>query len=221
MSLGRKAKKGNPNFALLRKRMVEEQLRRSAIQDERVLEAMMDIPRHEFVNPPDISVAYHDRPIPIGFGQTISQPFIVAFMTAELNIQPSNSILEIGTGCGYQSAILGKLGKHVTSIERIPGLANNAGKILKKLGFDNVDVITGDGYKGWREKAPYDRIMVTAAPKRIPKALTDQLAINGRMIIPVGSTVFTQSLWIITKDEKGVVRKRKSLGVRFVPMVEQ
>ena len=213
-------KKENPNFALLRKRMVEEQLRRLSIQDERVLAAMMDIPRHKFVDPLDIPIAYYDMPIPIGFGQTISQPFIVAFMTAELNIQPSNSILEIGTGCGYQSAILSKLGKHVTSIERIPELANNSRKILNKLGFDNIDVITGDGYKGWQEKAPYDRIMVTAAPKRMPNTLTDQLALNGQMVVPVGSTVFTQHLWIITKDENGVTRKRKSLGVRFVPMVK-
>ena len=211
--------KENPNFIKLRKQMVEEQLRKRSISDERVLEAMGEIHRHEFVKTCDLPAAYHDGPIPIGFGQTISQPFIVAYMTAALHINSANSILEIGTGCGYQTAILCKLGKQITSIERIPELADDSRKTMKRLGFENVDVITADGYNGWKENAPYDRILVTASPRRIPKALTDQLANNGRMVVPVGATVFTQHLWIITKDEDGIINKTKSLGVRFVPMV--
>jgi len=199
--------------------MVQNQLQARGIRDKHVLKAMGELPRHVFVHEHECERAYDDSPLPIGHGQTISQPFIVAYMTELLAIKPTNSILEIGTGCGYQTAVLCALGKQVTSVELVPELAERARETLEKLNIENVDIISDDGKNGWLDNAPYDRIMVTAAPKNIPKALKDQLAIDGRMVIPAGSTLFTQHLWLIEKDMNNKIHKNKSLGVRFVPLV--
>jgi protein-L-isoaspartate(D-aspartate) O-methyltransferase len=166
-------------------------------------------------------LAYSDRPLPIGHNQTISQPYIVAYMTEQLQVQKSQKILEIGTGSGYQAAILAELANHVFTIEIIPELAEGAEKVLHENKYSNITVRTGDGYKGWPEEAPFDRIMVTAAPEEIPEALVEQLAQGGRMIIPVGANLFMQYLWMIKKDKDGIVTKEKILPVRFVPMVKE
>ena len=166
-------------------------------------------------------MAYSDGPLPIGHKQTISQPYIVAYMTEHLQVSKSHNVLEIGTGSGYQAAILAELVDHVFTIEIIPELAENAEKVLVELGYENITVRTGDGYKGWPEEAPFDRIMVTAAPNEIPEKLVEQLAPNGRMILPVGGSIFAQYLWLVQKDNDGIVTKEKILAVRFVPMVKE
>jgi protein-L-isoaspartate(D-aspartate) O-methyltransferase len=183
-----------------------------------VLEAMLRVPRHLFV-PPDMQpFAYDDRPLPIGLDQTISQPYIVAFMTEELQTAKNQRVLEIGTGSGYQAAVLSGLVKEVYSIEIVPELADRARRTLAAGKYTNVTVRTGNGYLGWPELAPFDRIIVTAAPPEMPKALVDQLALGGRMIAPVG-TVF-QDLIVVTKTAKGV-REQRTIPVRFVPMVQK
>ena len=166
-------------------------------------------------------LAYSDRPLPIGHKQTISQPYIVAYMTEQLQVEKHQKVLEIGTGSGYQAAILAELANHVFTIEIIPELAEGAEKVLNKTGYDNITVRTGDGYKGWPDQAPFDRIIVTAAPEEIPEKLVQQLANDGRMIIPVGANLFMQYLWLIKKDKDGIVKKEKILPVRFVPMVKE
>ena len=166
-------------------------------------------------------LAYSDRPVPIGFGQTISQPYIVAFMSHKLNVASHHKVLEIGTGSGYQAAVLAELSDHVYTIEIIPELAKRAEKVLKENDYDNITIRIGDGYKGWPEHAPFDRIMVTAAPKEIPEKLVEQLAPGGIMVLPVGETVMMQYLWLITKDNDGQIEKEKILPVRFVPMVKK
>jgi protein-L-isoaspartate(D-aspartate) O-methyltransferase len=203
-----------------RRRMVDEQLRARGIQDERVLTAMAGVPRHLFVRPAEQALAYADTPLPIGHEQTISQPFIVAFMSEALQVEPSHKVLEIGTGSGYQAAILGKLAREVYTIEIVPELADRARATLAREGFTNVHVRAGDGYKGWPEHAPYQRIMVTAAPEEVPQALVDQLAPDGRMILPVGPQFGDQELRILTKTSNGVITER-SLPVRFVPMIKK
>src|SRR5688500_5957537 len=167
-----------------RRRMVDEQLRARGIQDERVLTAMAGVPRHMFVRPAEQAFAYADTPLPIGHEQTISQPFIVAFMSEALQVESSHRVLEIETGSGYQAAIVGKLAPDVYTIEIVPELAERARATLAREGFTNVHVHAGDGYKGWPEHAPYQRIMVTAAPEEVPQALVDQLAPGGRMVLP-------------------------------------
>jgi len=196
--------------------MVNEQLRARGIANTSVLKAMEMVPRHEFVPAPIRNLAYADRPLPIGFDQTISQPLIVAYMTEAAEISGNEKVLEIGTGTGYQAAILGEVAKEVYSIEIIPELAENARRVLKKLGCNNVFVKAGNGFLGWPEHAPFDAIVVTAAPDEIPKTLVDQLAVNGKMVIPVG-TAFQQMV-IVTKTREGVTEKR-TIPVRFVPMV--
>ncbi|MEX2270091.1 MAG: protein-L-isoaspartate(D-aspartate) O-methyltransferase [Vicinamibacterales bacterium] len=203
-----------------RRRMVDEQLRGRGIKDERVLAAMAGVPRHLFVRPAEQALAYADTPLPIGHEQTISQPFIVAFMTAALQVEASHKVLEIGTGSGYQAAILGKLARDVYTIEIVPELAERARDTLARQGFANVHVRAGDGYRGWPEHAPFDRIMVTAAPEEVPQALVDQLAPGGRMVVPVGPRFGDQELRILTKTPNGVVTER-SLPVRFVPMIKK
>ena len=198
--------------------MVEDQMRRRGISDKHVLNAMETVPRHLFVEKHQQQLAYFDGPLPIGHEQTISQPYIVAFMTEELRIQANHTVLEIGTGCGYQSAILSILAKKVISLEYVAMLAETARKRLDELGCDNIQVYNTNGMDGWTKNAPYDRIIGTAAPTSMPDKLIEQLSPQGRMIIPIGS-MFDQSLFIITKNKKGVVKIKRSLPVRFVPMV--
>lgn len=200
--------------------MVDEQLRSRGIHDERVLKAIETVPRHLFVNKKEESLAYHDCPLPIGNGQTISQPYIVAFMTEVLTILPNHKVLEIGTGCGYQTAILSHLAKEVISIECISSLSNAAQKRLSDLDYSNITIHNSNGYLGWPNDAPYDRIICTAAPTSIPEKLIDQLTANGRMILPVGENIFDQSLYIVKKSSRGYISKERSLAVRFVPMVK-
>ena len=205
----------------LRKDMVENQLRQRGITDDLVLDAMGTIPRHLFVNEDLQNEAYMDGPLPIGFGQTISQPYIVAYMTEILKLEQQHSVLEVGTGCGYQAAVLSSLAQKVVSLERIKELALSSHKQLQELGFANVDVINANGWNGYQKGAPYDRIIVTAGAKKVPEALIDQLANSGIMVIPVGKIMFSQTLRIISKDNNGNVIKKKSLPVRFVRLVNK
>lgn len=207
------------NMEQARRVMVQEQLRNRGISDERVLKAMEMIPRHQFVSADQQDFAYEDGPLPIGEAQTISQPYIVAYMTEILQVRKEHTVLEIGTGSGYQAAILSLLAARVISLEVVAELGHTASQRLAKLGYTNVEVHVTDGKKGWPEQAPYDRILVTAAPRKIPDALIEQLSNGGRMVIPVGRTLFNQSLEIITKSESGEVEIQPSLPVRFVPLV--
>jgi protein-L-isoaspartate(D-aspartate) O-methyltransferase len=210
-----------PFIENMRKDMVKNQLRQRGITDDRVLDTMGDVPRHLFVNEDLLDEAYMDGPLPIGFDQTISQPYIVAFMTEVLKVEQQHSVLEIGTGCGYQSAVLSSLAKHVISLERIKELAESAKRRLRKLDYSNVDVVHGNGWNGYIQKAPFDRIIVTAGANKIPNALLNQLANGGIMIIPVGKIMFSQTLRIISKDSNGNVTKQTSLPVRFVRLVNK
>ena len=205
-------------FDQRRLQMVEDQIHRRGISDKRVLNAMEIVPRHLFVEKHQQQLAYFDGPLPIGHEQTISQPYIVAFMTEALRIQAHHTVLEIGTGCGYQSAILSMLAKKVISVEYVTKLAETASNRLTKLNYSNIQVYNVNGFDGWTENAPYDRIIGTAAPTSMPDKLIEQLSPQGRMIIPIGS-MFNQSLFIITKNKKGTVKFKRSLPVRFVPMV--
>lgn len=199
-----------------RERMVRTQIASRGVRDPRVLEAMRDVPRHLFVEPGHRADAYADRPVPIGEGQTMTQPFVAALMTELLDIQSSDRILEIGTGSGYESAILARLARHVYSIEIRPEIARRAQERLRALGCANVTFRVGDGYGGWPEEAPFDGIIVSAAPRTIPPALLAELAPNGRMVIPVGD--FFQELKVFARDVRGDVTERSVLPVRFVPM---
>jgi protein-L-isoaspartate(D-aspartate) O-methyltransferase len=196
--------------------MVETQIMARGVRDPRVLAAMREVPRHLFVDPSESGGAYEDHPLPIGGNQTISQPYIVALMTELAKIGPRDKVLEIGTGSGYQSAVLSKLATEVYSIEIVPELARQSAERLRKLGYANVTVREGDGYRGWPEHAPFDAIIVTAAPDRIPQPLLDQLAAGGRLVIPVGS--FFQELKVLTKDRDGRISEKDIIPVRFVPM---
>jgi len=198
-----------------RRRMVDEQLKARDIRDARVLDAMITVPRHLFVPEPQRAEAYADFPLPIGHDQTISQPYIVAFMTQALNVEPGDRVLEIGTGSGYQAAVLSALAKTVYTIEIVAPLAERARETLKSLGYRNIQVRTGNGYLGWPEHAPYDRIMVTAAPDEVPIALVQQLKIGGVMAIPVGTVI--QELRILRRTATGT-ETLGTLPVRFVPM---
>ena len=195
--------------------MVDEQLRARGIRDARVLDAMARVPRHLFVPEAGRDEAYGDHPLPIGHGQTISQPYIVAFMTEALQLEPTHRVLEIGTGSGYQAAVLGELAGEVFTIEIIEPLAERARQTLSANGYRNVTVRTGNGYLGWPEHAPYDRIMVTAAPDAVPQALIDRLKVGGLMAIPLGTGL--QELQILRRTEGGM-ETLTTLPVRFVPM---
>ena len=212
---GQNSNSGMGQFESERRQMVEYQIRDRGIKDERVLAAMSQVPRHQFVDSPWKDFAYSDRPLPIGHQQTISQPYIVAYMSETAEISTDAKVLEIGTGCGYQAAILGELAKQVYSIEIIPELAERARQTLAQLGYENIEVKTGDGYQGWAEHAPYDAIIVTAAPDKIPQPLIDQLATNGKLVIPVGT--WYQDIIVLTKTEDRII-KEKTIPVRFVPM---
>jgi protein-L-isoaspartate(D-aspartate) O-methyltransferase len=200
--------------------MVEEQIEARGIRDPRVIDAMRAVPRHAFVPEQYASFAYQDRPLPIGHDQTISQPYIVAYMSEALTVSPEHRVLEIGTGSGYQAAVLGRLAKEVYTIEIVPELARRARETLHSLGFEHVQVREGDGYAGWPEKAPFDRIMVTAAPEQIPQPLIDQLAPGGLMVIPVGGRDETQWMTIVEKTSSGVVQRR-TIPVAFVPFTRK
>ncbi len=198
--------------------MVEEQIKARGVRDKAVLEAMRRVPRHPFVPADLIAEAHADRPLPIGAGQTISQPYIVAYMTELLDVKPRHRVLEIGTGSGYQTAILAQLAARVYSIEIVEPLAKRAAGRLHALGIENIDLRIGDGGEGWPEEAPFDRILLTAAPAEIPPTLIEQLARGGRLVAPVGSQSERQSLIVIDKDSKGRLHRREDLPVLFVPM---
>lgn len=200
--------------------MVEQQIRRRGVSDERVLEAMRTVPRERFVPDDQAGRAYDDTPLPIGFGQTISQPYIVAYMTEALGVSPDHTVLEIGTGSGYQAAVLGRLAREVYTIEIVPELARRAAEVVDALGYRNVHVRDGDGYAGWPEHAPFDRIMVTAAPDEIPQPLLDQLAPGGRLVVPVGAQGSTQWMTIVEKTDRGLV-ERRTIPVQFVPFTRR
>ena len=213
-------------FARMRKAAIEHQVMgigitdprydKIRVTDKRVIQAMLDVPREEFCLPEYRELAYTDQPLPIGQGQTISAINIVGIMTARLEPKPEHIVLEIGTGSGYQAAVLAKLVKTVYTIEIVPELAEGAEKVLKRLKYDNVVVKAGDGYKGWKEHAPFDSVIVTCAPDHIPQPLVDQLKEGGRMIIPVGER-YDQELILLTKKEGQIVRE-EVLPVLFVPM---
>jgi len=197
--------------------MVIEQIRSRGVTDKQVLNAMLKVKRHLFV-PKDLrDYAYNDNPLSIGYNQTISQPFIVGSMTSAIGLKKTDKVLEIGTGSGYQAAILAELVKEVYTIEIVKELAQSAQERLAEIGYTNIHVKHGDGFKGWVEHAPFDAIIVTAAPKDIPPLLIDQLEIGGKMVIPVGSTF--QELYLITKTKEGFT-KDKLYPVRFVPMIK-
>jgi protein-L-isoaspartate(D-aspartate) O-methyltransferase len=198
-----------------RKQMVDAQLRSRDIRNDRVLAAMLDVPRHLFVPEAERDNSYDDGPLPIGHGQTISQPYIVAFMTEALDVATDHRVLEIGTGSGYQAAVLSGLVRDVYTIEIVAPLAEQARATLVQLGYRNVHVRTGNGYFGWPEQAPFDRIIVTAAPDEVPRALVEQLKAGGLMVIPVGTVM--QQLRVMRRTEKGM-ETLKTLPVRFVPM---
>ena len=201
-----------------RRRMVDVQIRARGVTNSAVLAAMSRVPRHRFVPSEVRSLAYEDQPLSIGRGQTISQPYIVAYMTEALGVAPGETVLEIGTGSGYQAAVLAELFRDVLTIEIVPELAERARQTLGELGYRNVHVRTGNGYAGWPDRAPFPRIIVTAAPPEVPQALVSQLAVGGTMVVPVGRNL--QEMTILTKTASGVT-ERKTMPVRFVPMVEK
>jgi len=203
--------------AMKRKQMIEEQVVKRGVRNPQVLRALEKVERPLFVPDSLREEAYTDGPLPIGYGQTISQPYIVAFMTEALKVDSGDKVLEVGTGSGYQAAILAEIVKEVYTIEILGPLAESAQERLKRLGYQNIFVKHGDGYKGWSEYAPFDAIIVTAAPNEIPEELLKQLKAGGRMVIPIGS--FYQELYRITKTEKGILEE-KLLPVRFVPMIK-
>lgn len=205
-------------FVSQRQYMVERQIRARGIREPAVLAAMSAVPRHRFVESSLAQLAYEDYPLPIGHDQTISQPYIVAYMSEAAAISPEEKVLEIGTGSGYQAAVLGKLAKEVYTVEIIPQLAERARRTLQALGYTNVYVKAGDGYQGWAEHAPYDAILVTAAPERIPEPLIEQLAIGGKLVIPVGK--WYQEIVVLTKTQEGI-REERTIAVRFVPLRRQ
>jgi protein-L-isoaspartate(D-aspartate) O-methyltransferase len=213
-AVGRQSRPVSDDYAAQRTAMVAEQIQARGVRDPRVLEAMRTVPRHEFVPETLRALAYSDSPLEIGLGQTISQPFIVAYMTEALGLLPEHKVLEIGTGSGYQAAVLSRLVNQVYTIEIVPELARRASATLKAVGYTNVEIREGDGYAGWPEHAPFDRIIVTAAPDQIPQPLIDQLARGGRMVIPVGDD--EQWLTVVEKTSAGVVARRQ-MRVRFVP----
>jgi protein-L-isoaspartate(D-aspartate) O-methyltransferase len=209
--------------AALRARMVETQIAdpmdgRTPVRSPRVLEVMRRVPRHAFVPEDQAADAYDDRPLPIGHEQTISQPYIVAIMTELLDPQPEDVVLEVGTGSGYQAAVLAELVKEVYTIEIVEPLARRAAATLKALGYENVQVRAGDGYHGWPEAAPFDAVLVTAAPDHVPQPLVDQLKVGGKLVIPVGPVAREQHLLVLEKLESGELLRKSVMPVAFVPL---
>ncbi len=207
-----------PETKKLRERMVEQQIKARGISNRNVIAAMLKVPRHMFVPDDMVPYAYDDYPLPIGEGQTISQPYIVALMTELLEPKPTDVVLEIGTGSGYQAAVLAQIVKRVYSVERISKLAEFAKKNLRMLGINNVEVVLGDGWYGLPEHAPYNGIIVTAAPEDVPKPLLDQLADEGRLVIPIGTDF--QRLWVIRREGE-IFERIPSIPVRFVPLISE
>ena len=205
-------------YDLLRKQMLEEQIVSRGVRDRKVLDAMLKVERHQFVPLKLRHLAYIDSPLPIGEGQTISQPYIVALMTELLQLQGDEKVLEIGTGSGYQAAILAELAKAVYTIEIIEKLTNQAKKKLEGLGYKNIEVKCGDGFLGWQEHAPFDAIIVTCAPSSLPQKLLEQLIPGGRMVVPVGDQY--QQLQLVIKDKNGNIKVKNIIPVRFVPMIK-
>lgn len=203
------------DFAVARAEMVREQIAARGIDDPQVLGAMRSVPRHEFVPEALRERAYADTPLPIGSGQTISQPYVVAFMTQALGLDADDRVLDVGTGSGYQAAVLAEIAARVDSVEIVPELAERARRDLARLGYENVEVRVGDGYRGWPEHAPFDAILVAAAPDHVPEPLVEQLAVGGRLVMPVGEGL--QELVRLTKTPQGVQREAL-MAVRFVPM---
>ncbi|MBI5186522.1 MAG: protein-L-isoaspartate(D-aspartate) O-methyltransferase [Nitrospinae bacterium] len=208
---------GAEDLAVERGSMVEEQIMARGVKDQRVLDAMRFVPRHFFVLPDDVHLAYADQPLYIGEGQTISQPYIVALMSELMDLKGGERVLEIGTGSGYQAAVLSRLCKEVYTVEIVEGLYQRSAALLRKLGYENIFVRLCDGYQGWEEKAPFDAIMVTAAVRRIPPKLVEQLREGGRLVIPLGDSAFSQNLTVATKKGKDL-DIRKVIPVIFVPM---
>lgn len=206
-----------PQYSVLRQRMVDDQIAPRNITDESVLAAMRSVPRHQFVPENVRELAYEDHPLPIGYGQTISQPFIVALMTQSLNPYPGQKVLEIGTGSGYQAAVLAELGVEVYTVEIISELAERAANTLDSSGYTAVHKLNADGYYGWEENAPFDAIMVTAAPDHLPQPLASQLVEGGRLVIPIGPVGFLQTLWLFEKTG-GELQATNLGGVTFVPL---
>jgi len=207
----------SPDYALQRERMVTEQIAPRGIDDQSILEAMRTVPRHKFVPEDMRDSSYADHPLPIGYGQTISQPFIVALMTQSLQPYPGQKVLEIGTGSGYQAAVLAELGVEVYTVEIIPELAERAGETLDSVGYTKVHKLNADGYFGWEDFAPFDAILVTAAPDHLPQSLANQLVEGGRLVIPIGPVGFLQTLWLFEKTS-GELQATNLGGVTFVPL---
>jgi len=206
-------------FESEKSKMIKDHLIGRGIRDARVLKAMSSVPREKFVRERDKLISYADTPLSIGWGQTISQPYIVAYMLEVLDIEKENRVLEIGTGSGYEAAILSRLAKEVVTVEIVEELYKDGKRKLENLGYENIEVVSGDGYRGYKKKAPYDRIILSAAPTDIPENLVDQLAAKGKLIAPVGG-IF-QELILLEKDEFGKISKKRLLPVRFVPMVKE
>ena len=212
------AAKADDDFRKQRLTMVKDQITDRDIKSKNVIDAMMAVPRHKFIPESYLTRAYEDGPLPIGYGQTISQPYIVAYMTEVLNLRKNAKVLEVGTGSGYQAAVLSLIVRQVYTIEIIPELAKSAALRLKDLGYRNIEVTVGDGYYGWNKYAPFDAIIVTAAAGHIPPPLIEQLKNTGSMVIPVGGSFLTQNLILVTKDKAGKVTTRNLIPVRFVPL---
>lgn len=210
---------GRDRFAGSRALMVERQLRRRGISDERLLEAFAEVPRERFIDPRLDHLAYFDQPLEIGFGQTISQPYIVALMIEAVGIAPCDRVLEVGAGSGYAAAIVGRLAHSVVAIERVPELAAQARERLARLGFDNVEVVQGDGTLGWPEAAPYDAILAAASGRDVPPSLVEQLAPGGRLVMPMGAPGAVQTLLLVTRRDDGSLDRRDLGRVRFVPLI--
>ncbi len=204
-------------FANARQHMVETQIEQRGVSDPDVLEAMIAVPRHKFVPDEYLDQAYDDHPLPIGYGQTISQPYIVAVMTEVLQVESGDKVLEIGTGSGYQAAILAEMDLEVYTIEIIPELTERADGVLDELGYTNVEVLNADGYFGWEEHAPFDAVIVTAAPDHLPQPLANQLKEGGRLVIPIGPIGAVQTLWLFEKID-GELEATNLGAVRFVPL---
>lgn len=209
------------DFAQEREQMVQQGIIGLGIESEAVIEAMRTVPRHAFVTDRYLDQAYNNHPLPIGFGQTISQPYIVALMTEAAGVEAGDTVLEVGTGSGYQAAVLAQIADHVYTVEIIGALAQRAEQTLADLGYDNVTVQHADGYFGWEEHAPYDAIVVTAAPDHIPQPLVEQLKVGAQMIVPVGPVGGYQTLWRVTKAGEEDVRTEDLGGVRFVPLTRE
>jgi protein-L-isoaspartate(D-aspartate) O-methyltransferase len=207
------------DFTREREAMVERQLRRRGITETNILDAFREVARHEFVSPGYASQSYDDYPLPIEAGQTISQPYIVALMIQAAEIKRGDKVLEVGAGSGYAAAVISRVAERVIGIERQPDLVEVSRERLQRLGYDNVEIVEGDGTTGWCEEAPYDAILAAASGSHVPKTLIDQLAPNGRLVMPVGSPGWVQELVKVTKQEDGTLRQENLGGVRFVPLI--